>query len=232
MTGPDQFAAWRLETSQGRLSDWLREVSAPAWRAAVEHPFTDALADGSLPRPAFAYYLAQDYAFVEPFTALLGHAIGHAPSMDDRIALGRFVGMLTSTENTFFERAFDAFGVDETQRRPAALAGPTKAFGKLLREVGLRGSYPEMLAVLVVAEWSYLSWAQRLTPAAGIDPHYREWIALHDNPDFEAFVGWLRRRLDEEATDVDAETFKAVVRRFQEMTRLEQAFFDACWQAG
>ena len=232
MTGRQHFHTWRVQNPEGRVSDWLREICQPTWDQVVAHPFTDALADGSLPRESFAFYLAQDYAFIDPFTALLGHAIGTAPAMDDRVALGQFVGMLTSSENTFFERAGAAFGVTNDMRRPVNVSPPIKEFRKVLREVGAHGSYPEMLAVLVVAEWSYLAWATRVRAGADIDPHYREWIDLHDNPDFAQFVDWLRGRLDAEAADLDAETFNAVVARFRRMVDLEKDFFDACWQAG
>lgn len=229
MTNRAEFEAWRAKNADAELTDWLCEISEPDWTASVSHPFTDALANGSLARETFARYLVQDYGFVDPFTALLGFAIGRAPSMADRVVLGQFVGMLTSTENTFFERAFEAFGVTAETRRTFEYLGVTQDFRHLLTETSEAGSYVEMLAVLVVTEKVYLDWAQRIDPDPNIDPFYGEWIHLHNNADFERFVGWLCRRLNEEGRDLAPEPFQRVVNRFRQAVMFERRFFEACW---
>ncbi len=231
MTDRTRFDAWASARPEPRLSDWLREISAPDWEAMVAHPLTTALAAGSLPHPVFVRYLVQDYGFIDPFTALLGHAIGHAPAMADRVVLGQFVGMLTSDENTFFQRAFDAFDVPAgTRDRPDYLP-VTDAFRDLLREVGDGQSYAEMMAVLVVTEWLYLSWATRVTAAPDLDPFYAEWIALHDNPDFVVFVEWLKTRLDAVGSELPDPAFARLAACFRRTVALERQFHDACLAA-
>ena len=39
----------------------LKTAAAAEWRAYPEHPFTEGLADGSLPEAAFRHSLVQDY---------------------------------------------------------------------------------------------------------------------------------------------------------------------------
>ena len=229
MTAREDFDAWLLANPRGELSTWLRETSDPDWTATVAHPFTDALAAGTLASDVFARYLVQDYGFVDPFTALLGFAVGRAPAMADRLMLGQFMGMLTSDENTFFERAFDAYDVSAESRTAPSYFTATRDFRALLADTGETGSYAEILAVLVVTEWIYLSWAQRIAAAPDIEPFYREWIGLHDNPEFVRFVGWLMQRLDETARDLPADAFQRVVERFHKAVTLERRFHDACW---
>lgn len=229
MTDRGSYDAWAAGRAEARVSDWLREVSEPEWSAVTGHEFFDALGCGVLPRETFANYLVQDYGFIDPFTALLGHAIGHAPAMGDRVVLGQFMGMLTSDENTFFQRAFDAFDVPRATREAPTYLDVTRDFRRILSEVGHSGSYAEMLAVLVVTEWVYLAWAERIHAAGDIDRFYKEWVGLHDNPDFVGFVGWLRQRLDEEALALPDPDFARMAERFRTAVRLERDFHDACW---
>jgi len=58
-------------------------------------------------------------------------------------------------------------------------ADATEAFEDLLTRAALEGEYEETLAVLVPAEWIYLTWA---TAASGVPEEFylREWIELHD----------------------------------------------------
>lgn len=220
---------WAAEREAARVTDWLREISEPDWSATVDHPLFDALAEGRLGGEAFAAYMVQDYGFVDPFTALIGHAIGHAPDMADRVVLGQFMGMLTSDENSTFQRTFDAFDVPEAVRAAPDYLEATREFRRLLRDTGRSGGYAEMLAVLVVTEWIYLAWASRITRAEGLHPLQAEWIDLHDNPGFQRFVAWLRRRLDEEALRLDDEGFRRMAERFRETVARERAFHDAVY---
>lgn len=221
------FNAWAAQQDAPRLTDWLREISEPDWSSTVNHPLFDALAEGRLAGADFAAYMAQDYGFVDPFTALIGFAIGRAPCMADRVVLGQFMGMLTSDENSTFQRTFEAFGVPASTPEAPAWLPETRAFQALLRETGDGGGYAEILAVLVVTEWVYLEWALRVTRAGDLHPLMGEWIDLHDNPAFQEFVAWLRRRLDEEAEMLDDSAFNRMAECFRETVARERAFHDA-----
>ncbi|MBD3896414.1 TenA family protein [Halomonas sp. ML-15] len=220
------YRDWAAAQSAPRVSNWLREISEPDWSATVAHPLFDALAEARLAEPDFAAYMVQDYGFVDPFTALIGHAIGHAPSMHDRVVLGQFMGMLTSDENSTFQRTFETFGVAD---QAADYLPETRAFQQLLVDTGMHGGYAEMLAVLVVTEWLYLGWATRITRAEGLHPLYAEWIDLHDSPAFQEFVAWLCRRLDEEALTLGDDAFASMAERFRDTVAKERAFHDAVW---
>ena len=227
MTTRADFNAWVARQDTPRLTDWLREISEPDWSATVHHPLFDALAEGRLSGDDFATYMVQDYGFVDPFTALIGHAIGRAPCMADRVVLGQFMGMLTSDENSTFQRTFEAFGVPAATREAPDYLPETRAFQALLRETGDRGGYAEILAALVVTEWVYLAWALRINRAEGLHPLMAEWIDLHDNPAFRDFVAWLRHRLEEEAETLDDAAFTRLVACFRETVARERAFHDA-----
>ena len=228
MTRTD-YAAWAAKRSAPCLTDWLREISEPDWSAVVNHSLFDALAEGRLPGEAFADYMLQDYGFVDPFTALLGHAIGHAPGMADRVVLGQFVGMLTSDEDSVFQRTFEVFGVADGTRNAPEYLPATASFQHLLRETGASDSYAQMLAVLVVTEWLYLGWATRITRGEGLHALYDEWIGLHDSEAFHAFVDWLRRRLEVVAETLDEAEFARMAERFRETVAREREFHDAVY---
>ncbi|GIX11020.1 TenA family protein [Elioraea sp.] len=219
-----------MTSGKSKPSDVLREASEPDWTAAVTHRFVHELAAGTLDRAVMRRYLVQDYQFLDAFVALLGAAIHAAPSLPQRIPLGRFLGMVVSEENTYFQRSFDALDVPEAERVAPALAAPTAGFQALMREAAASGRYGAALAVLTVAEWVYLSWA---APLAGRDPGwfvFREWIDLHSGPSFEAWVGFLRAELDAAHEAADAAERAEITALFRRAVALERAFFDAAYQ--
>jgi thiaminase/transcriptional activator TenA len=212
-----------------RATDLLKKSTQTDWDAATDHPFCKELADGTLPLDKMRWYLVQDYKFIDEFVRLLATAIAHAPKLADRIPMAQFLGLVTSTENTYFLRSFEALEVStEDQNAPAAPA--TRAFHDLMHAARTSGRYEQMLAVLIVAEWSYLTWANRYKNYSTDLPFwFSEWIDLHTGEGFENVVGHLRDQLDNVWAGLDDHhQFKAIT-MFNDAVLCERVFFDAAF---
>ena len=144
-----------------RFTQNLRAASEPGWSHAVEHRFVKELFAGVMPDAVMARYLIQDHRFLDSFLILLGAALVSADTFEARLRLGRFIGAVSSVENTYFLRAFQALGVTEERRAADPDAPPTAGFKAIMREAAETRSYAAALSVLVVAEWLYLDWASR-----------------------------------------------------------------------
>jgi thiaminase/transcriptional activator TenA len=175
----------------------------------------------------------QDYAFVGTLTGAFGYAVGQAPDMPARRRLTGFLATLTDEENDYFERSFDALGVPADDRADPERADVTQAFEDLLTRAALEGGYAETLAVLVPAEWIYLTWASDAPEGGSGTPdafYLREWIDLHATPEFESFVGWLRDELDASGPELDERRRRRVERLFRRTVDLEAAFFAMAYE--
>lgn len=208
------------------FTEWLREQNQENWDAAINHRFIDELFAGSVATDVLQHYLVQDYQFIDRFVALLGAAIASADRFESRVRLARFTAMITSDENTYFLRAFDELGLPAKHRNAPQLTPQTKAFQDLMTEAAQSQSYPLCLSVLTVAEWLYLSWADR--PDAQLPPRFihAEWITLHNNPAFADFIDWLRSELDRTGAALDAEGQARSADMFGRAVKLERDFFD------
>lgn len=208
------------------FTEWLREQNQANWDAAVNHRFIDELFAGSIADDVLKHYLVQDYQFIDRFVALLGAAIASADLFTSRVRFSRFAAMITSDENTYFLRAFDELGLNEKHRITPTLTQPTTAFQALMKESAESRNYPLCLSVLVVAEWLYLSWADR--PDAPLPERviHAEWITLHNNPVFAEFIGWLRSELDRTGPLLPEQDQARCADMFGRAVVLERAFFD------
>ncbi|WP_101297260.1 TenA family protein [Halegenticoccus soli] len=225
----DSVATRFADADADRFTDWLRDRSEPDWTAATEHRFVRELADGTIDDAAFARYLVQDYLFVESLAGLVGYAVGQAPSMAEKARLAEFLGTVTDEENDYFERSFEALGVPPERYRTPEPTETTAAFRDLLAAAAREGGYAETLAVFVPVEWAYRTWAGAVD--APDDPFYlREWIELHDTPEFDGFVAWLRGQLDEVGPTLAPRRQERVAELFERAVRLEVAFFDSAYE--
>src|SRR6266436_2604407 len=207
-----------------RFTETLRAASEAGWSHAVQHRFVNELFAGAVPDAVMARYLIQDHRFLDSFLVMLGAALASADTFAARLRFGRFIGMVSAEENTYFLWAFEALGVTET--RAADLdTPPTIAFKAIMREAADTRSYAAALSVLVVAEWLYLDWASHAPQPLPNNFVHAEWIMLHDNPDFRDFVDFLRAELDRAGpahADLCRDSFDRAV-------ALEISFFDAAY---
>ena len=209
-----------------RPTDYLKSLALADWQSATKHRFTNALADGSLPPEKMLGYLRQDYLFLDGFVRLLASAIAQAPMLPDAIPTAQFLGQISGPENTYFLRSIVALGGQiSPMAQPAAV---TVDFQRVMRSAVQSGRYEQMLAVLVVAEWSYLEWASPYVQRAHDLPFWSgEWITLHSGDEFEAVVAYLRQQLDQLWPGLPQDLRAAVKAIFCQTVALEVPFFDA-----
>jgi thiaminase/transcriptional activator TenA len=148
-----------------------------------------------------------------------------ADTFEARLRFGRFIGLMSGDENTYFLRAFDALGVTEERRAADPDTQSIAGFKAIMREAAETRSYAAALSVLVVTEWLYLDWAFRAPKPRPNNFVHAEWITLHDNADFRSFVDFLRAELDRVGpahADLCRDFFRRAV-------ALELSFFEAAY---
>lgn len=128
-------------------------------------------------------------------------------------------------ENTYFERSLQKLGAGDNSNIPDAPC--TIAFCNLMKEVARSGNLGEMLAVIVVCEWSYLCWGERVLCKTNRDDFVTyEWVDLHSGEYFTSVVEYLRNLLDKEGEILDEQGREACKKRFLEAMQCEEDFFD------
>ena len=213
------------------FSEQLRHTHQARWDACVHHRFITEMFAGTLDDTVLRRYLVQDYQFINRFVALLGAAIASADAFAPRVTLAQFAAMVTSDENTYFLRSFDALGVAQEDRVQPQLALPTVGFQALMAQAARSQQYANCLVVLCVAEGLYLDAFDR--PAAALPPRFEhaEWIHLHANDFFRKFVGWLRGELDRVGAQIGPDERAEAADFFGRAVALEEAFFDHVYQS-
>ncbi|KAL7509173.1 hypothetical protein ACHAXN_006180 [Cyclotella atomus] len=227
------------------FTEELRAAAGDQWERVVNHKFTTELASGKIDRngkkdrehtstrivtTVLKKYLIQDHRFLDAFVVLLAAIISNARSLDDRIPGCQFLAMITGKENTYFTRCFEKLGCSEEERAKVPDEEVTKRFCNLMREVALQGSLGQMLSVVVVAEWSYQSWGEKLLQTTIRDDFTTfEWVDLHSGPYFAEVVSYLRGLLDKEGEILDFEGKLKCKEAFLRAVQLEEDFFEMAY---
>lgn len=207
------------------FTDLLRQENLAQWQAATGHEFVSQLVAGTVSDAVMGRYLIQDHRFLDSFLMLIGGAMANADTYAARLRFGQFAGMVSGEENTYFLRAFDALGISETARAEIPDSAPTAGFKSIMAEAGRAGSYAAALAVLNVVEGVYADWASAAPRPLQENFIHAEWVTLHDNPGFNAFVAFLRAEFDR-VGPTDPQISRDF---FARACDLEVAFFDSAF---
>lgn len=220
-----------IDNNMTSLSEEFRLAAGKQWDRVIQHKFTKELASGQIDRKVLQKYLIQDFRFLDSFVILLASIISHCRCLDDRIPGCQFLALITGKENTYFGRCFESFGLSLEDREKIPDAACTIGFCDLMREVALHGTLGEMLSVILVCEWSYLSWGEIVSNDTVRDDFVTyEWVDLHSGESFEAVVSYLKNLLDNERVHLDETEIEKCKKRFLQAIQLEEDFFDFAYE--
>ena len=210
------------------FSDELWPVLAPRVEAIMAHPFLAGLLDGSLPGPAFEYYVVQDAHYLRDYARALAITAAKATDDDSLIGFSQDAADAIVVERSLHEGFLSELGAvaDTVPVQPTTLA-----YTSYLLRTAYQGSFAEAVAVVLPCYWIYARvGAALLAGDPSPDARYRRWIETYGG---EAFQTTVRRvldtvdRLGPELSVADRARFVSHVER---TAQYEWLFFDAAWR--
>jgi thiaminase/transcriptional activator TenA len=213
------------------------KVAAPAeWRAYTEHPFTAAMADGTLAAVAFRHYLVQDYLFLIEFARAYALAIYKSPQLADMREAAAGLSAILDVEMNLHVTLCAGWGLSPDDLERAAPAAEMLAYTRYVLDAGMRGDLLALKVALAPCVIGYAEIATRLTaqPGARVATNpYRAWIDEYAGTAYQEVAANARAHLDRLADRYATPAREAeLVAIFREATRLEAAFWEMGWRAG
>ena len=92
------------------------------------------------------------------------------------------------------------------------------------------GSFEEITAMMLAAEWMYLTWCQAAHGKIE-GPLAAEWVAMHVDSTFTSQVDWLKRTINTRGPAMPPDDQENCAAIFGRMLDLEIAFHDAPYDA-
>jgi thiaminase/transcriptional activator TenA len=205
------------------------DAVAPIRSAIDELPLLQQLADGSLDREVFRYYLAQDAHYLADYGRVLALAASQANDPDELVF---WAGSAQTT--VLVERQLHASHVADF-----AAVGPSPtctAYTSFLFSLGAGGCYPALAAGILPCFWIYEDVGRRLKDSVGDQAGhpYADWIGTYGDPAFAAATAQARDIVDRLAAASSAEVVERMHAAFTTASRYEWMFWDApmrqeCW---
>lgn len=212
----------------------LKTAASAEWRAYTEHPFTNALADGSLTDAAFRHYLVQDYLFLIEFARAYALAVYKSPELADMRDAAAGLAAILDIEMNLHVKLCAGWGLSSGDLERAPPAVEMLAYTRYVLDAGMRGDLLALKVALAPCVIGYAEIATRLAARpdalAATNP-YRVWIAEYAGAPYQEVAAQARMQLESLAERYVTPAREAdLIAIFKEATRLEADFWEMGWR--
>ena len=214
----------------------LKTEASLEWRAYTEHPFTDRLADGSLPEAAFRHYLAQDYLFLIEFARAYALSVYKSPKLADMHEGAAGLAAILDVEMNLHVKLCAGWGLSPSDLEQTPPAVEMLAYTRYVLDAGMRGDLLALKVALAPCVIGYAEIATRLASRpdanAATNP-YSVWIAEYAGMPYQEVAAKARAHLERLADRYSTPAREVeLIAVFKEATRLEADFWEMGCRAG
>ena len=214
--------------------DRLKAAASTEWRTYTEHPFTNALADGSLSEAAFRHYLVQDYLFLIEFARAYALAVYKSPGLADMREAAAGISAIFDVEMDLHVKLCAGWGLSPSDLEQAPPAVEMLAYTRYVLDAGMRGDLLSLKVALAPCVIGYAEIATRLAAHsnanAATNP-YSVWIAEYAGAPYQEVAANARAQLESLADRYATPAREAeLIAIFKEATRLEADFWEMGWR--
>jgi thiaminase (transcriptional activator TenA) len=200
------------------------------YEAILSHPFLAGLADGTLDRERFKFYVVQDALYLRGFARALSVAAARASQDDWIVMFNEHAAGALKVERSLHESFFKQWGLGAEQVGATPMAPTNLAYTSFLLATTYGGTFHEALAALLPCYWIYWEVGKELERKGSPEPLFQRWIATYASEEF----GRLARAVIE-ATDLTAAQLlpcdlDAMRRCFVTTSRYEWMFWEMGWR--
>lgn len=212
----------------------LKGAIAPEWNHYTHHPFTDAMADGSLGEKAFRHYLIQDYLFLIEFARAYALAVYKAPGLSEMRDAAQGISAILDVEINLHIKLCGGWGLSQEGLEKAQPAAEMLAYTRYVLDTGMRSDLLALHVALAPCIAGYAEIGSRLmtqTTIAAADNPYHAWIAEYAGEAYQIVAADAVTHLDKLAERYATPFREAELTKiFREATRLEIDFWEMGWR--
>lgn len=202
------------------FTDELWTLAKPVFDKTLAHPFLRGLADGTLAKEKFKFYMVQDALYLDRFAKALNLLASKAPREDWALFFGD--GAKAAIEEA---RRLHANYFTSAELAAARIAPTNAAYTNHIFATVYRGGFEDGVAAVLPCYWIYWEVGRALKKAAKAGAPYQKWIDTYSDPAFGAAIDRILAITN--SVGRESKDFRDL---FLMSVRYEYQFWDMAWR--
>ncbi|KFF03082.1 thiaminase II [Chryseobacterium luteum] len=196
------------------------------YQSIIKMPFIAELADGTLPKEKFRFYMAQDSLYLEHFGRALSLIAARAHDIKDTLNYLKYAETAIIVENALHESYFKDFGLTEKGNMQPAC----HHYVHFLKSTAALEALEIAMAAVLPCFWIYKKVGDHI--CNHLQSHnnpYQKWIDTYGGDDFAEAVQQAINICDRVASETTAAIRERMTQAFITSSRMEYSFWEAAY---
>ncbi|MEN9202599.1 MAG: thiaminase II [Thermostichus sp. DG_1_6_bins_120] len=208
------------------FTDHLWQTIQPIYRQILAHPFNQELANGSLSRERFQFYLQQDALYLTDFARALGLIAARSEGAEQVVSFLNFAIGAIVAERSLHESYFRLYEIQpQTTYAPACFA-----YTRALLAAAALDPYEVAIATVLPCFWIYREVGSEIYRTAQPNNPYQQWIDTYAGEEFAQVVQQAIDITESLAQQTPVMLQDRMTAAFVTASRLEWLFWDSAYR--
>lgn len=209
-----------------KCSDSLWKQIAPIYQNIIQHPFIQELAQGTLDKERFIFYMEQDAYYLVRFSRALALIAGRAASSTLIHSFLNFaLGALVAERELHAKYLNPLHELDNIEPSPSCMA-----YVQYLIATASTASLEEAIAAVLPCFWIYREVGHTILFSASKNNPYRSWIDTYSSQEFSEGTDQALSILDEVASGCSIHALERMEKAFEYSALFEWHFWNDAYE--
>ena len=210
----------------------LRQASDLVWEEGYRQPFLRELGHGTLSRERFAFYLLQDYRYLNDYAKV--HALALTKTQDPEVM--RFMADVQNgifnVESAMHRKYMASYGISEQEMNSVRQSAFARAYTSNILSIAYGNPLVDILVAVLPCAWVYADYGQRLAAefADTLDANpYKSWVDMYKTEEFWSSSAWLIEHIEQLVEGLNEERRAELVDIFVTGVQNEYMFWSSAY---
>ena len=217
---------------QNKTTSRLLAAAKDVWEDYLRHPFVSGIADGSLDKEKFKFYMLQDYLYLYDYAKVFAYGVVKARDAQTMRVFATYVDEILNGEMDIHKGYMARLGITQAQAESVRPALKNQSYTAYMRAVAAEEGPVEILAAVLSCALSYeyiARWMVESYPGAAGHGFYGEWVNGYASEEFAAGNRQLVAHIERLTADYTAAQLDHLTAIFVACSRHEGLFWDMAW---
>lgn len=211
----------------------LLDASKDIWEGYHAHPFVRGIADGTLNKEKFQYYMVQDYLYLIDYAKVFTIGVAKAQDMDVMRLFAGYVSQILDGEMDIHKGYMQRLGIVLYEAEQAPVALDNLSYTSYMLRVAYEEGPSEIAAAILSCALSYEVIAKKIikmNPSCTDHPFYGEWVRGYADPGYAQANQKLIDLIERLTENYSEPQLLRLEEIFTVCSRYEASFWDMAWE--
>ncbi len=216
-----------------KVTEYLLSKVEDIWEEYHSHPFVTGIADGTLDREKFRYYIIQDYLYLIDYAKVFALGVTKAADLETMTFFAKYIHQILSGEMDIHNGYMGEMKITEEEMAAAKPALDNISYTSYMLRVAYDEGPAQIAAAILSCALSYEVIAKKMMeqyPDADKDPFYGEWVKGYASEEYHQENVELCELMERLSEGLNEEHLEHLADIFIISSRYEKSFWDMAWE--